>query len=105
MPPKAVPIVATSRPSAQATSEASATTISIRGQCGRSFFSATSAAIEPSESATVAGRSVGSAAHSAGSLSRSGPGSLPGRVRPSRGTSWLAKMIAAMPAVKPTVTG
>ena len=68
MPPKALPIVATSSPSPQAATDASATTISIRGQCGRHRFSATSAATEASDSATVAGLSVGSAARSAGSF-------------------------------------
>ena len=105
MPPKALPMVATGRPSAQAATEASATTISMRGQCGRSRRSATSVATDARESASVAALTVGSAAQIAGSFSSSGPGSGPARVRPRSGTSWLAKMIAAMPAVKPTVTG
>ena len=58
-----------------------------------------------SDSATVAGSTLGRAAHSAGSFSSSGPGSAPGKARPSSSLIWLAKMITAMPAVKPTVTG
>ena len=59
----------------------------------------------PAESAAAAALTVGSAAQSTGSLSSSGPGSGAGKVRPSSSFSWLAKMITAMPAVKPTVTG
>ena len=39
------------------------------------------------------------------SLGTSGPGSGAASVRPSSSLSWLAKMMTAMPAVKPTVTG
>ncbi len=48
---------------------------------------------------------VGNAAPSASSLGTSSPGSLPVSVNPNRSLIWLAKMMTAMPAVKPTVTG
>ncbi len=38
-------------------------------------------------------------------LGRSSPGSLPVSLSPKRSLIWLAKMMTAMPAVKPTVTG
>ena len=41
----------------------------------------------------------------AASRGRTARGSGPASVRPSRSRIWLAKMITAMPAVKPTVTG
>jgi hypothetical protein len=48
---------------------------------------------------------VGSAGHSAWTLGTIGPGSGPCSVRPRSSLSWLAKMMIAMPDVKPTVTG
>ena len=105
MPPKALPIVATGSPSAAARA-ASATTISIRGQCGRRRFSADQRRDRPRATArSVAGSSVGSAAQIAASFVEQRPRLRPASVRPSSGTIWLAKMITAMPAVKPTVTG
>ena len=41
----------------------------------------------------------------AASLGMIAPGSSPASVRPNRSWIWLAKMMTAMPAVKPTVTG
>ena len=58
----------------------------------------------PTESATAAGVSVSRALQSAGSFSSSGPGSRSG-ASPSSSLSWLTKMMIAIPAVKPTVTG
>jgi hypothetical protein len=54
--------------------------------------------------ARAEGLSVGSASASAPSLGSSGPGSF-SSARPSSSLIWLAKMMTAMPAVKPTVTG
>ena len=48
---------------------------------------------------------VGSACQSTGSFSASACGSGAPSVSPSRSLVWLAKMITAMPAVNPTVTG
>ena len=87
------------------TTPPAATTISIRGQCGTSRFSANSPPMPASEIASVAGLKVGSAAQSAGSFSSNGPGSGPISRKPKSGAIWLAKMMAAIPAVKPTVTG
>ena len=61
--------------------------------------------MDSADIATVAGLMVGSAAPSASSFGTSGPGSFPARRRPNRSVIWLAKMIMAMPEVKPTVTG
>ena len=105
MPPKAVSIVATGSRMSAAAAAASATTISIRGQCGRHRFSPASAATQPSDSASVAGFRLGIAARIAPSFSTSGPGSAPPSVSPRSGTIWLAKMMVAIPAVNPTVTG
>ena len=72
----------TERPAATA---ASATTISIRGQCGRSRFSATSAAKQPSDSASVGRVQRSAAPPRAPAASRSsGPGSGPASVRPEQ---------------------
>jgi len=58
-----------------------------------------------SASATAAGLMVSRERASASTLATKGPGSLPASVNPRRSLSWLAKMMTAMPAVKPTVTG
>ena len=44
------------------------------------------------------------ALHKPSIFGRKAAGSL-GRLRPKSSFSWLAKMMTAMPAVKPTVTG
>ncbi len=75
------------------------------GHCGRQRFSPTITAMAPSATATDAGETVPRAAHSASTLGTISAGSPPGRVSPRRGRSWLAKMMTAIPAVKPTVTG
>jgi hypothetical protein len=51
------------------------------------------------------GFAVCDAPASAVSFGISSPGSLPASVMPNRSLSWLAKMMTAMPAVNPTVTG
>jgi hypothetical protein len=105
MPPKRVPIVSTGRASRLASPEASATAIRNAGQCGRKRRTATIVPIASAAIAPAAGLSVGSAAARACSLGTIGPGSGPASVRPSSSLSWLARMMTAMPAVKPTVTG
>jgi hypothetical protein len=62
-------------------------------------------AIDRNATAAAARLVVGSASASATTLGRMEPGSFAGKVRPSSSLSWLARMITAMPAVKPTVTG
>ena len=54
--------------------------------------------------ASAAGLSVGSAWPSAASFGNSGPGSAADSFKPPRSLSWLAKIVTAMPQVKPTVT-
>ena len=72
--------------------------------------SAASAAPEDDRRDADAGRQRGGLKRrqrppSAASLGSSGPGSAPARCRPPRSFIWLAKMVTAMPAVKPTVDG
>ena len=104
MPPKRLPIVSTGKPNNAVTTAAEATAIRKAGHFGRQRRSAW---MEPTASAATAqahGFAVGSASASAASFGNSGPGSF-GSVRPSNSLSWLAKMMTAMPAVNPTVTG
>jgi hypothetical protein len=106
-PPKREPMVATSKPSFANTVAASAlTTTEIRnpGQVGRSFLSTRMMAIASAATAIVAGRKVGSAAQITSTFGRKAAGSF-GISRPSNSLIWLTKMITAMPAVNPTVTG
>ena len=56
-------------------------------------------------SPTAARLMVSIADHRTGIFSSSSPGSASCRVRPSKSLIWLEKMMTAMPAVKPTVTG
>ena len=104
MPPKLLPMVVTSRPLTPTSAAARATAISIPGQCGRHRRSARITATVPSASAGAAGVTVPRADHSAASFGISSPGSW-SRLRPSISRIWLARMMTAMPAVKPTVTG
>ena len=105
MPPKRVPIVATGSENNTVASAAAATAISMPGQCGRKRLRPAMTRMVMAASPMEAGSAVGSAAHSAGSFSSSGPGSAPASVRPRSSLIWLEKMMTAMPAVKPTVTG
>ena len=52
----------------------------------------------------AAGVRLSRASQSAGIFSSSSPGSF-ASVRPNSSLTWLAKMMTAIPAVKPTVTG
>jgi hypothetical protein len=105
MPPNRVPIVSTGRPKTYAASAAAATAISMPGQEGRSRLSPRMTPIVRAATPTAAGLTVPAASPSATSFSISSPGSLPGSARPNNSLSWLAKMMTAMPDVKPTVTG
>ena len=105
MPPKRVPIVSTGKPKAQAATDVATTAISMPGQCGRHRFSPAIRPIVAKASATVAGLTVPKAGASASILAISSPGSLPCSVSPNSSLIWLAKMMTAMPAVNPTVTG
>ena len=104
-PPNRLPMVSTGNAKAQAARLATRTAISRPGQFGRSRLSTTistmlTAAIDIAETFAVGRPCV-----SATSFGISSPGSLPARAMPKRSLSWLAKMITAMPAVNPTVTG
>ena len=105
MPPKRVPMVSTGRPSAQAIAEVSTTAIRKAGQWGRQAPHGEDAGDRHDGDREAAGLTVGRAPASAPSLGTIGPGSPPASVRPSISLSWLARMIRAMPAVNPTVTG
>ena len=59
---------------------------------------------DASDTPAAAGAKLERASQRAGIFARSLPGSC-ARVSPRSSVSWLAKMITAMPAVKPTVTG
>ena len=105
MPPKRVPIVSTGSDRATAAIEAAATATSMPGHDGRARFSPTMMTTVSSAMRIAEGLNVPQAAASAFSLGMSSPGSLPSSDRPNSSLSWLAKMMTAMPAVKPTVTG
>jgi hypothetical protein len=105
MPPKRLPIVSTGNDSAQVSIAASTTAIRMPGQDGRKRRSAAMTTMLTTATAMAAGLAVRSPPASAMSLGTNSPGSFADSVIPPRSLSWLAKMIMAMPAVKPTVTG
>ncbi len=105
MPPNVLPIVATGRENAAAKAEAATTAISMPGQLGRNLRSKRMVPTVIAETATADALSVGSARTSAASLGSSSPGSSPASSSPKRALIWLANMMTAIPAVKPTVTG
>src|SRR5271154_940839 len=98
-------MVSTGSLSANAASAANATTINIAGQRGRQKRKPANSTMLVSERPTAAGESVDSFDHRKGIFSRSGPGSAPLKDKPSSGLISLEKIVTAMPAVKPTVTG
>ena len=87
-----------------AAAAAATTTIRKPGQCGRTRRRIRMNAIEKSAIAMAAGRTVPAAAQSAASFGTSSPGSC-ARSSPNRSFNWLVRMMTAMPAVKPDVTG
>ena len=105
MPPKRLAMVSTGSANAHVTTAAAATAINMPGQCGRTRFSPKIAPIVSTASASAPTLMVGKARASTSALAMISPGSLPAIVSPSRSLTWLAKMMTAMPAVKPTVTG
>jgi len=105
MPPNFEPMVETGRSTAAEAAEATITAISKPGQEGRRRRSRRMTPIVSPAMPVAAVEKPGSAAAMAVSLSASGPGSPLGKLKPSNSPIWLAKMITAMPAVKPTVTG
>ncbi len=97
-------MVSTGKRNSQAAAEASTTAISMPGQVGRRWRSKKINAAEPAPMANAAGLMLGRACASMASFGSSGPGSAAGSVRPPRSLSWLAKIVTAIPQVKPTVT-
>ena len=85
--------------------EVATTAISSPGQCGRTRFRPWIRTMVPSAIATAAGVTDPRAAQSASIFGQSAAGSPPGRLIPKRSLIWLAKMMTAMAAVNPTVTG
>ena len=104
MPPNWLEMVAIGKLNTAQAPDASATATSIAGQRGCHRRSATMARIVPAATAAALGETVPRTPHSANSFCSNGPGSC-GKFRPKSGFIWLAKMITAMPPVKPTVTG
>jgi hypothetical protein len=104
MTPKREPMVSTFRPSRNVSRVAPATAISNAGQFGRSRRTIRIAAIENADMATVAGLTVPIAAQSAVSFGKVSAGSLTS-VSPNRSRACEIRMMTAMPAVNPTVTG
>ena len=108
MPPKRVPMVSTGRLRAISRDGGRATTaMSMPGQCGRQRLRPTidgdgRRARRPTRR-QVDGRQRRRRAPAAWERGRPAP--CRASVRPRRSLIWLAKMITAMPAVKPTVTG
>src|ERR1700728_4504883 len=82
-----------------------ATTISIGGKRGRQKRKPANWMMPATERRKATGESVDKFDHRKGNFSRSGPGSAPLKERPSNGLITVEKMVTAMPAVKPTVTG
>ena len=105
MPPKRVPMVSTGSESAQVPNAATATAIRMPGQVGRSFLSATIMRMLTLATAIAETFAVGNPCASVSSFGMSWPGSLAASLMPSSSLSWLAKMMTAIPAVNPTVTG
>src|SRR5277367_6284547 len=105
MPPNWDPMVSTGSLSTTVASAARATTISMAGQLGRQKRKAANSATHVTERLSAAGENVDRFDHRNGIFSRSGPGSAPLKDKPSSGLISLEKMVTAIPAVKPTVTG
>src|ERR1700722_13983337 len=98
-------MVSTGSLSATAASAANTTTINIAGQRGRQKRKPAKNAMLTAERLSAASESVEMFDHRKGIFSSNGPGSDPLKDKPSRGLSSPEKIVTAMPAVKPTVTG
>ena len=98
-------MVSTGRRSATLASAANATTINMAGQRGRQILNPANSAMHTTERQSAAGENVDSFDHRKGIFSANGPGSAPLKESPSNGLISPEKIVTAMPAVKPTVTG
>ena len=75
------------------------------GARGAQRFTPTISAIVPAATISAAGFKLPRAAQSTSTFCTISAGSAPGRLSPSKSLIWLAKMMTAIPAVNPTVTG
>src|SRR3984885_11569680 len=91
--------------STKAASAVKATTINMAGQRGRQKRKPANSVMLTTERLSAAGENVEMFDHRKGIFSSSGPGSAPLKDKPSSGLISLEKIVTAMPAVKPTVTG
>ncbi len=103
--PKRLPMVSTGRLNNHAATAVATTATRRPGHAGRYFRSSRMIAIVAAATATAIGLIVSIAPASACSFGTNALGSRSASVRPSRSLIWLAAMMTAMPAVKPTVTG
>ncbi len=103
--PKRVPMVSTGSFSTSTATEARTMAMRRLGSRGERRFSPSIMAMVPTATPRAAGVIVSRAAQSAATFSTSAEGSGPASVRPSSSFIWLAAMMTAIPAVKPTVTG
>src|ERR1700678_3621018 len=86
-------------------SAAKATTINMAGQLGRQMRRPANSTMLANETTSARGEIVEIFDHRKGIFSRSGPGSAPLKDKPSSGLISPEKIVTAMPAVQPTVTG
>ena len=103
-PPKREPMVATSRLSIAVITAVTATATRKPGHFGRYRRSPTMMPMARTDKASVAGLIVLMLSPMAHSFGSNAAGSL-AMLRPSSSFTWLAKMMTAIPAVNPTVTG
>ena len=103
-PPKRLPMVSTGKPNSATAPEASTTATRKPGALGASLRSPTISPTQARASARAQPLKLSRCAHSTPSLGRNSAGT-PSTCRPSRSLSWLAKMMTAMPAVKPVTSG
>ncbi len=102
--PKREPIVSTGRWNRAAAAAAAVTAISIPGHSGLKRRKRLVTTMTPTPRPSAATLTEDAVWNRAASLGTTAPGSAPASFRPNRSLSWLAAMIRAMPAVKPTVT-
>jgi hypothetical protein len=97
-------MVSTGSPTSHTAAVAPATATSSAGPRGKKRFISTMTVSAPAATATAAGFTVARTVQSADSFSRKSAGIAP-MFSPSRSRIWLEKMMTAMPAVKPVMTG
>ncbi len=103
--PKRAPSVSTGSPKSATAAEAPATARISPGKRGKARRSPTIASTVPAPTARLAPSSVSRAAQIAGSRSMASAGVPAGKTIPTASGNWLNPMMAAMPMVKPLITG